>query len=175
VTIENQAVSNQHGETDLYLSSYNKGDHRLGFTANREKQTITSIELDQYLLNSLEPIHFIKSETQGHERQVIEGLTKLIKRNSDHLCCLLEFSPGLLAAAESQGVERFLDFFDLFNTEIYWIHEKGQNPELVLMYKTALTELGRTMLKYDDQDRSCNILVFFSIKARTKYFVKMGW
>lgn len=43
------------------------------------------------------------------------------------------------------------------------------------MDKAALTELGRTMLEYDDQDRSCNILVFFSIKARTDYFVKMGW
>lgn len=43
------------------------------------------------------------------------------------------------------------------------------------MDKTALTELERAMLENDDEDRSCNILVFFSIKARIKYFDKIGW
>ena len=175
VTIENQAVSNRRGVVDLYLSSVNKGDHRIAYTAGRERQTISSIVLDDYMSNSSEPVDFIKSDTQGHELKVLKGMTAVIERNSDHLCCLLEFSPGLLEASEPGGLEEFVDFFDAFGAEVYWIHERGQNPELVLMNKTALLKLGGTMLEDKGLDCACNILVFFSVKARIKYFGKMGW
>ncbi|MFT6406638.1 MAG: FkbM family methyltransferase [Arenicella sp.] len=175
VVIENQALSNTQGVADLYLSSYNKGDHRLGYTAGREKQQISSIELDQYLSGNALPIHFIKSDTQGHELKVLQGMTKLIERNSAYLCCLLEFSPGLLITAEPRGVEDFIDFFDLFETEIYLIQEVARNAELVLMDSAALRQLARIMLQHEAQDHSVNTLIFFSTNARIKYFAKMGW
>jgi len=43
------------------------------------------------------------------------------------------------------------------------------------MDKTALHQLGCTMMEHEKQDHSCNIIIFFSTKARIKYFGKMGW
>ncbi|MBL4672306.1 MAG: FkbM family methyltransferase [Arenicella sp.] len=175
VIIENHALSDRSSVADLHLSSCNKGDHRLGYSAGREKQKVSIIVLDQYLSNVTEQIHFIKSDTQGHELKVLKGMTKVIERNRDHLCCLVEFCPGLLSAAEPNGLEMFIEFFDWSEAEVYWIHERGQNPELVLMDKTALHQLGCTMMEHEKQDHSCNIIIFFSTKARIKYFGKMGW
>jgi FkbM family methyltransferase len=175
VIIENQALSNRSGVAPLYLSSDHKGDHRLAPTAARDVQKVTLIALDQYLAKGLQQIHFIKSDTQGHELEVLQGMTQVIERNKDHLCCLLEFSPGLLAAANPEGISNFIDFFDSYQTEIYWISEKIGTHELVLMDKAALHDVARSMLKHESLDHSCNILVFFSSKARIKYFSKLGW
>lgn len=179
VIIENHGLSDNSGVIDLYLSSCNKGDHRLNYSGDyngdREKQKVSIIVLDQYLANCSEPIDFIKSDTQGHELKVLKGMTHVIERNRDHLGCVFEFCPGLLSATEPDGLEMFIDFFDWTEAEIYWVHERGHNPELVLMDKAALHQLGRTMQEHEEPDHSCNLVIFFSAKARIKYFGKMGW
>ena len=175
VTIENLALSSSSGVTHLYLSSDNKGDHRLAPTPGRDEQEITYVTLDQYLSSDSQEIHFVKSDTQGHELEVLLGMAGVIERNKDHLCCLIEFSPGLLAAASPDRVGCLIDYFDSYPAEIYWIREQGQNHELVLMDKAALYDVASIMLKHEDDDHACNILVFFSAKARNKYFSKLGW
>ena len=125
--------------------------------------------------NRLSIIHFIKCDTQGHELEVLLGMTRVIDRNKNHLCCLMEFSPGLLIAANPDRVNCFIDFFDSYQAEMYWINEQKGNPELVLMDKAALHDITGTMLKHNDHDHCCSILIFFSTTARIKYFSKLGW
>jgi FkbM family methyltransferase len=175
VIIENQALSNSQGNADLYLSIHNKGDHRLGYVAARDKQTVSLIEFDQYMSGSALPIHFIKCDTQGHEHKVLQGMTKVIERNREHLCCLLEFSPGLMVTTESRGVENFIDFFEPLEAEIYLIEDVARNVKLMLMDRASLQQLTSSMLEHERPDHASNILVFFSVKARIRCFAKMGW
>jgi hypothetical protein len=128
--------------------------------------------LDQYLSNCSEQIDVIKSDTQGHELKVFRGMTQVIEQNRDHLGCVCEFCPGLLSAAEPDGLEMFIELFDWTEAEIYWVHERGQNPELVLMDKAALHQSGRTMLEHEEPDHSCNIVIFLALKLELNISVK---
>ena len=173
VTIENLALSDKSGEALLYLSNGNKGDHRLTPVKGREEQKVNQITFDQYLQGS-QRIDFIKSDTQGHELKVLQGMTQIIHANKEHLCCLLEFAPGLLNSQDPDGVKHFVDFFDSYETKIYWINDKGKTQELVAVDKDALYVIANRMLKHISSDHSCNILVFFSTTARDKYLAKLG-
>lgn len=174
VTIENLALSDDEREYCLYLSPQNKGDHRISFTAGRDTQNVTSTSLDRYFFANDEKIQLIKSDTQGHELHVLKGMVNVIKRNRDHLCCLLEYSPGLLLSGDGDGVDHLLGFLESLAAEVYWIKEKDKDCEFVLMDEDALRDVSQKMLAHEDQDLSCNIMVFFSAHARIKYFTKIG-
>ncbi|RBP50649.1 FkbM family methyltransferase [Arenicella xantha] len=175
VTIENQAISSHTGVAELYLSSYNKGDHRIAFTPGREVQKISRTTLDEYFGNDPAPVHFIKCDTQGHELDVLRGMRGIIQHNLERLCCLLEFSPNLLNATNIDGTSHFIEFFSRYEAEIYWINEESGNHKLVFMDKAALYDLAGIMVDHEDYDYSNNMLVFFSKQARLSYFKKLGW
>lgn len=171
---ENMALSDRAGGGDLYLSEHNKGDHRLAFEAGRQHCLVDLQTLDNYLSDFEGEIHFIKSDTQGHELKVLGGMKQVIQKNIDHLCCLIEFSPGLLQCMDDDGLESFLDFFDAYQAEIYWIKEESEKPELVLVDQELLLNIGLAILKYREEDFSKDLLIFFNAKARSRYFKAMG-
>lgn len=78
----NAAVSDKNGESFLYKSGENFGDHRLykNFQfSNSNFQKIKTIKLDDYFKNK--KINLIKIDTQGWEPKVIEGAKNIIKKN----------------------------------------------------------------------------------------------
>lgn len=175
VVIENKAVSNRSYAGDLYLSKHNKGDHRLAPTHNRAVQRVDCISLEEYLSDSAHSIDFIKCDTQGAELEILFGMTKLIEQNKNHLCCLMEFSSGLLNTKDPEGTAQFIDFFDSYQAKIYWIKDNGANSQLVFMDKDTLRDIATKMIKHEDEDCFCNLLIFFSANAQVKYFRKLGW
>ena len=174
VVLENKAISNSEGSSYLYLSAHNKGDHRLAFEPHRERCMVEHLPLDDYLRGFESEIHFLKCDVQGHELKVLRGMQKMIESNLDHLCCMIEFSPGLLEREEASSLEAFLDFFNAYQAEIYWIKEKSGQPDLVPVDKTLLRKLGAEMIKVRKVDFSNDLLIFFSANARAWYFDKMG-
>lgn len=95
IILVNKAVSNKNGKEKLYISIYNKGDHRI-FDVNdgRKYIEIETIKLDDYFKNYNGNIDFIKIDVQGAEGGVIEGMLNLLEKNRD-LKILSEFVPSL--------------------------------------------------------------------------------
>jgi FkbM family methyltransferase len=174
VVIENKALSDRNGSSFLYLAEYNKGDHRLSFVPDRQRSEVACLTLDEYLSDFEGDIHFLKSDTQGHELKILKGMQSAIRKNSDHLCCLMEFSPGLLESAEEGGLDEFLDYFDSYPAEIYWIADNDGEPDLVLVNKEELRGFALDMLVNREADYSKDLLLFFSSVARRKCFSEMG-
>ena len=174
VIFENKAISNSEGSSFLYLSADNKGDHRLAFVADRERCDVHYLSLDHYLRGNESEIHFLKCDVQGHELKVLNGMKQMIGRNLDHLCCLIEFSPGLLEREEAGSLEAFLDFFDAYQAEIYWIKEKDGQPDLIPLDKVLLRKIGIGMMNFREVDFGNDLLIFFSPAARAACFEKLG-
>ena len=83
VTLVNAAVSRQSGELKLYLSSENKGDHRIYASGeDRPSIEITAVALDDYFMSNPVKVNFIKMDVQGAEGQVMQGMECLLERGS---------------------------------------------------------------------------------------------
>jgi len=89
-----KAVSNEFGETKLFLDRSNLGGHSLS-EANvdlRDTITVEATSLDEYFKNGDCKVDVIKIDVQGLEMKVLEGMTNLINRN-DNLKIITEFWP----------------------------------------------------------------------------------
>jgi FkbM family methyltransferase len=119
VIIENTAISNINGETTLFISSKNKGDHRLyqpQTEDNRETNRIKTVTLSKYLEDNSVPlgdISVIKIDTQGTEPYILKG-AEAILRKLVNTTFFIEFWPR---SYEEQDINRkeYLKFlFDNF-------------------------------------------------------------
>ncbi|MCY4045929.1 MAG: FkbM family methyltransferase [Cellvibrionales bacterium] len=102
VQTANIALSNQTGESPLYLSKNNFGDHQIfPDDKSRHSQIITLARADDYLAE-LPKAHCIKMDVQGSESAVFEGMKALISRSLPELSLIIEFWPhGLTRAGSS--------------------------------------------------------------------------
>lgn len=118
---ENAALASQRGEIDLYLSTYNSGDHRIYPTtsdddaifnagARRPSVRVPAITLDEYLnQQDISQIDVVKIDVQGAEMEVLLGMRETFLRSSQPLL-FIEFWPhGLLrCGTEPQALLSFL-------------------------------------------------------------------
>lgn len=96
IVAEQKALSNRPGTLTLYRGCTNKGDNRvIAPSDKRETVTVEAVALDDYLPNNAK-IRFIKSDTQGAEGMVLEGMRRTIERNKE-LYFAVEFWPYGLA------------------------------------------------------------------------------
>jgi len=121
IRLFNVGLSNVEGDTTLYLSEHNLGDHRIFDEESRTGQNIQLVPGDQLLMTEHRHIDFLKIDTQGAEAHVVEGLQETIASNRDHLDIIIEFWPyGLLEAGRS--ARELLDLLEPFQFEIFVIH-----------------------------------------------------
>lgn len=103
-TIENKAVSNVDGYTELFLNSEgNKGDHRIFPMVGRKSIKIKTIKIDTYFADNR--IDFIKCDTQGAEPLVLKGAEQTLKRCKPVV--IIECCP--LWKQAKQGIEKSFD------------------------------------------------------------------
>ena len=84
VTLQNSAVSSRLGRMSMTVPNGNFYRASISSVGNREIQVV---RLDDEFVGS-KRVTFIKCDVEGHEREVIEGTTKLIER--DHPVWLME-------------------------------------------------------------------------------------
>lgn len=118
---ENAALGDFSGELDLYLSSYNTGDHRIYSTlsdddeifnagALRQSVRVAVMALDEYLgERDISKVDIVKIDVQGAEMGVLSGMKKTLLRNPQ-LLLFTEFWPHGLRrfGTEPQGLLSFL-------------------------------------------------------------------
>jgi FkbM family methyltransferase len=94
VVLEPKAVSNEEGKLRLYLSSENKGDHRI-YQVQGEERPFVEVEvvtLDRYFEGDPGRIDFVKIDTQGADLAVIEGMREILESHEGILLSV-EFWP----------------------------------------------------------------------------------
>lgn len=118
---ENAALSDQRGELELFLSSYNTGDHRIYSTlsdddelfnagAQRLSVKVAALKLDDYLdQQHVSHVDLIKIDVQGAEMSVLSGMKQTLLRNPE-LILFTEFWPHGLRrfGTEPQDLLSFL-------------------------------------------------------------------
>ncbi len=104
IQAENAALGDVSGELNLYLSSYNTGDHRIYSTlsdddgifnagALRQSVRVAVMALDEYLAErEISKVDLVKIDVQGAEMGVLSGMKKTLLGNSE-LFLFTEFWP----------------------------------------------------------------------------------
>ena len=121
----NRAASDRAGESFLYLSTENFGDHQAYGSGNgRRKIPITMTPLDECVKG---PLDLVKMDVQGFEAFAFEGMASLIAA-SPRLTIFTEFWPEGLRRAGSDAAE-FLRRLHAFDSEIFFINEYANRLE----------------------------------------------
>lgn len=97
VRAERLAISDRDGETSLFLSDINMGDHRLGAPdETRSSVHVLTRALDSYWGENIHAIDVLKLDVQGAEGLVLKGMRETILK-STKLKIFMEFWPyGLI-------------------------------------------------------------------------------
>ncbi len=136
VVAVNKAVSNQAGKGELFLSSENRGDHRIyNSLDSRPAIEIELISLDEFFKNQEHPIDLIKMDIQGAEMAALLGMNKILERNPN-LKMIIEFWPfGLEKFGYS--LAEFLNHIQNLSYRLQLITDEG----LEAIEKDALIKL----------------------------------
>ncbi len=122
----NQAAGDRAGESFLYLSSENYGDHQAYASGDaREKVAIKVARVDDSVSG---PIDLVKMDIQGFEDHALAGMSATIAANPS-LTLFTEFWPAGLERAGSDPAA-FLRRLRAFNFEIFFIDEYANHLEL---------------------------------------------
>ena len=107
VVLIQKAVSDRSGPLNLYLSSSNKGDHRIfPSEEGRSRIEIQGVSLDDFFRDHHSSVDFIKIDIQGSEAAALHGMRKLLGR-SPQAKVLTELWPWGMERFGTQPVEVF--------------------------------------------------------------------
>ena len=122
----NQAASDVPGNSFLYLSPENYGDHQAYASGeDRQRISIQMARIDDLVPG---PVDLIKLDIQGFEFHALKGMQRIL-RESLHLTIFIEFWPEGLRRAGS-GAEEFLAFLRMLGFEIFYINEYAERLEI---------------------------------------------
>ncbi len=95
VVLERKALSNKRGTLKLYLADQNKGDHRIYQPEDESRPSvdIEAVRLDEYFKGHERRIDVLKTDTQGAEGLILEGMTGLLAGRTDGPTIFMEFWP----------------------------------------------------------------------------------
>ncbi len=128
VTVYPFAVSNRIGTSKLFVSNINRGDNRL--RPFRDQDTILEIKittLDAVTADVSGPVDLVKMDIQGGEYEVLEGMTRTLKRNPQ-IVFVTEFDPQFLREFGHSG-EDFLNLVRQGGLRPYLIDERHRRLE----------------------------------------------
>lgn len=126
VTALNQAASDRAGQSFLYLSAENHGDHQAYPSGDdRRKVRMEMVRLDDVIPV---PVDLLKMDVQGFEYHALQGMRATIA-SSPGLTIFTEFWPEGLCRAGSDAGE-FLRLLRSLDLEIFYINEYANRLDL---------------------------------------------
>ena len=118
------AVSDAPGESLLFLSEENQGDHRLYATQGRGSIAVPLVSVDTCLPADV-PLDFVKMDIQGSEGKALRGMQETLRR-SPNVRILTEFWPEGLSQAGTDPLE-FLEMLqDTLGFSLLEVDEKRE-------------------------------------------------
>jgi FkbM family methyltransferase len=127
VVLEQKALSNRKGTLKLYIAGENKGDHRIYQPVDESRRPSVEVEavrLDEYFKDHKRGIDFLKTDTQGAEGVILEGMKGLLEGRADGPTIFMEFWPHALqgmgtdAGAMLKMLESYKYKFYEFNPKV---------------------------------------------------------
>jgi FkbM family methyltransferase len=120
VVLEQKALSDHKGILKLFIADANKGDHRIYQPdgESRPSVDVEAVRLDEYFKDQKRRIDFLKTDTQGAEGVILEGMTGLLQGRTDGPTIFMEFWPyGLKGMGTDAGA--LLKKLQSYNYKIY--------------------------------------------------------
>jgi FkbM family methyltransferase len=128
IVLEEKAVSNKNGTTNLYLSKGNSGMHRIHPSKYCEDViSVDVVKLNSYFNNQItKKIRFIKIDAEGSELDVLEGLSDILKNSKIKI--IMEFVPEHIIEHGSKPLD-VLNFLNKYGFKIFIINEDKKKLE----------------------------------------------
>jgi FkbM family methyltransferase len=126
VVLEPKALSDLKGAIKLFLAPENKGDHRIYQPKGESRPSVDveAVRLDDYFKGLGRRVDVVKSDTQGAEGLILEGMTGLLEGRSDGPTIFMEFWPhALVGLGTDAGV--LLNKLRSHGYKFYEIHKSG--------------------------------------------------
>lgn len=148
------AVSDKNGFTQLSLSKWNSGDHRIyhprrggGHSKNRQIQ-VETVALDNYFKEPHGDINLIKMDIQGAEALALRGMSGLLRRYTE-VKLISEFSPFLLSECGIDP-EDYLRSLCRLDFKLYDLDVASQKILPTTPYELMKTYANSTREKFTD-------------------------
>jgi FkbM family methyltransferase len=128
VILEQKALSNRKGILKLFIAGDNKGDHRIyqPHGESRPSVDVEAVRLDDYFKDYPRGIDVLKTDTQGAEGVILEGMTGLLERPTDGPTIFMEFWPhGLKGMGTDAGA--LLKMLESYNYKFYEFDPKDSS------------------------------------------------
>jgi len=142
VVLVQKAVSNKTGKLKLYLCKDNTGGHSIHpFESPQDGNQSIEIEatrLDDYFKTYDGKIDFIKMDIQGAEKEAVQGMSSLLKKNKN-VKVVSEFWPSGLKQGGIEP-EEYLELLTGFGFKLYEVSEREKKikpvdiPKFLEMY-----------------------------------------
>jgi FkbM family methyltransferase len=158
------ALADGDGQRALFLCPSNRGDHRLGFSPDRDIVTVRVTTADQCLGRHSGELDFVKIDAQGAEELVLRGMRQLIEHNRRRLTMLIELCPSQLPSVGS-SYSSMLTFLDEMSGR-YLAFDRWSPSAVSLreMDRAEVRYLAGAMLRRGT-DASLNLVLVFSAEA----------
>lgn len=109
VVVENKAAGAEEGKLELFLSTANRGDHRIYDPGGgRSSVEVAVVRLDDYFAKAGGPIHAMKIDTRGAECAILAGMGALLEGHAE-LALVVAYYPGFVKAMGYEPAECFGD------------------------------------------------------------------
>jgi FkbM family methyltransferase len=139
-----KAVSDRKATARLRIDRASSGGHSLSaFRDTKDFVDVETISLDRYFANGVEHIDVLKIDAEGAEMAILNGMPRLLERNTD-LTLLTEFFPRAIRAF-GYAPEEYVRRLGASGFQIYPI-EEGQE-ELERLDPNRVQELVQSLVE----------------------------
>lgn len=120
VTLEQKAISNKTGKTNLFISDV-KTDHRIyNWSGHQKSILVDTLRLDDYFINKIQSIDYVKSNLQGADYAAVLGMSNILNK-SKNIKLIVEYHPDTLKEFVNFLIDQKFRLYDVGENKMEYI------------------------------------------------------